>query len=100
MRDLLLPKTSERAILAHNSPESGECRIRLKAVGLKTAILSNGSPDLLGAAVNKAGIGHLIDAAQTKQGWVCNSRTGRSSCRWGWIDAAQTEQGWVCNSTR
>jgi hypothetical protein len=26
MRDLPLPKTSERAILAHNSPESGECR--------------------------------------------------------------------------
>jgi hypothetical protein len=28
MRDLPLPKTSERAILAHNSPESGECRIK------------------------------------------------------------------------
>jgi hypothetical protein len=27
MRDLLLPKTSERAILVRNSPESGECRI-------------------------------------------------------------------------
>src|ERR1700730_4083494 len=35
---------------------------RLKAVGLKTAILSNGSPDMLGVGVNKAGIGHLIDA--------------------------------------
>jgi hypothetical protein len=23
-----------------------------------------------------------------------------STCRWGWIDAAQTKQGWVCNSTR
>ena len=35
---------------------------RLKAVGLKTAILSNGSPDMLDAAVNKAGIGDLLDA--------------------------------------
>src|SRR5215469_16333930 len=35
---------------------------RLKAVGLKTAILSNGSPDMLDAAVNKAGIGRLLDA--------------------------------------
>ena len=23
-----------------------------------------------------------------------------STCRWGWIDAAQTKQGWVCNSAR
>src|SRR6516162_6114441 len=38
-----------------------------------------------------------IDAGQTKQGWVCNSPTGRSTCRWGWIDADQTQQGWVCN---
>ena len=34
----------------------------LKSVGLKTAILSNGSPDMLDAAVNKAGIGNLLDA--------------------------------------
>ena len=34
----------------------------LKSVGLKTAILSNGSPDSLDAAVNKAGIGDLLDA--------------------------------------
>ena len=34
----------------------------LKSVGLKTAILSNGSPDMLDAAVNKAGIGDLLDA--------------------------------------
>ena len=30
MRDLPLPKTSGRAILARNSPESGECRIDLR----------------------------------------------------------------------
>jgi 2-haloacid dehalogenase len=35
---------------------------RLKAAGLKTAILSNGSPDMLDAAVDKAGIGGLLDA--------------------------------------
>jgi hypothetical protein len=40
-----------------------------------------------------------IDAGQTEQGWVCNSRNGRSTCRWGWIDTDRTEQGWVCNST-
>jgi hypothetical protein len=43
MRDLLLPKTSERAILAHNSPESGECRLnalyRQGGGGLRTLFL-------------------------------------------------------------
>jgi hypothetical protein len=38
-----------------------------------------------------------IDADQTQRGWVCNSRTGQSTCRWGWIDANQTQRGWVCN---
>jgi 2-haloacid dehalogenase len=35
---------------------------RLKAAGIKTAILSNGSPDMLDAAVSNAGIGPLLDA--------------------------------------
>ena len=36
MRDLPLPKASERAILAHNSPESGECRLnRLERSGVE-----------------------------------------------------------------
>ena len=35
---------------------------RLKASGLKTAILLNGSPGMLVAAVNEAGIGDLLDA--------------------------------------
>ena len=35
---------------------------RLKAAGLKTVILSNGSPDMLDAAVEKAGIGGFLDA--------------------------------------
>ena len=43
-------------------PEVPEMLERLKAAGLKTAILSNGSPDMLDAAVNKAGIGDFLDA--------------------------------------
>ena len=35
---------------------------RLKAAGFKTAILSNGSPDMLDAAVDKAVISDLLDA--------------------------------------
>ncbi len=34
---------------------------RLKAAGLQTAILSNGSPDMLEGAVRSAGIGELLD---------------------------------------
>jgi 2-haloacid dehalogenase len=43
-------------------PEVPAMLQRLKAAGLKTAILSNGSPDMLDTAVNKAGIGALLDA--------------------------------------
>lgn len=35
---------------------------RLKAAGLQTAILSNGSPDMLDGAVSSAGIGQYLDA--------------------------------------
>src|ERR1044072_1270912 len=35
---------------------------RPKAAGLKIAILSNGSPRMLGAAVEASNIGHLLDA--------------------------------------
>ncbi len=34
---------------------------KLKAAGLKTAILSNGEPNMLEAAVNAAGLGSLLD---------------------------------------
>lgn len=34
----------------------------LKAAGIKTAILSNGSPDMLKAAVDNAGLGTVLDA--------------------------------------
>ena len=43
-------------------PEVPAVLQRLKVAGLKTAILSNGSPDMLDAAVNSAGIGDLLDA--------------------------------------
>lgn len=43
-------------------PEVPEMLRRLKASGLKTAILSNGSPAMLEAAVTSARIGDLLDA--------------------------------------
>ena len=43
-------------------PEVPAMLKRVKAAGLKTAILSNGSPDMLDTAVNNAGIGDLLDA--------------------------------------
>src|SRR5690242_10169062 len=41
-------------------PEVPETLKRLKAAGLKTAILSNGTPAMLRAAVEGSGIGQLI----------------------------------------
>jgi 2-haloacid dehalogenase len=43
-------------------PEVSEMLKRLKAAGLVTAIRSNGSPDMLDAAMKKAGIESLLDA--------------------------------------
>ncbi len=43
-------------------PEVKEVLGRLRAGGLKTAILSNGAPDMLAAAVNNAGIADDLDA--------------------------------------
>jgi 2-haloacid dehalogenase len=43
-------------------PEVPDMLKRLKAAGLKTAILSNGSPEMLEAAVKNAQIGDLLDA--------------------------------------
>jgi len=42
-------------------PEVKDMLAALKAAGLKTAILSNGSPDMLDAAVKNAGIVDLLD---------------------------------------
>ena len=43
-------------------PEVRAILQRLTAAGLKTAILSNGSPQMLGAVVKKAGIAEFLDA--------------------------------------
>jgi 2-haloacid dehalogenase len=43
-------------------PEVPDMLKRVKAAGLKTAILSNGSPQMLEAAVRNAKIGDLLDA--------------------------------------
>ncbi|MBI3706157.1 MAG: haloacid dehalogenase type II [Proteobacteria bacterium] len=43
-------------------PEVPDMLKRLKAAGLKTAILSNGSPKMLAAAVANSGIGDFLDA--------------------------------------
>ena len=43
-------------------PEVPETLRRLKAADLRTAILSNGTPDMLDAAVGNAAIGDLLDA--------------------------------------
>ena len=42
-------------------PEAADMLARLKGAGFATAILSNGSPDMLAAAVASAGIGALLD---------------------------------------
>jgi 2-haloacid dehalogenase len=42
-------------------PEVPSVMQRLKAAGLRTAILSNGTPAMLEAAVNRAGLGALLD---------------------------------------
>jgi len=43
-------------------PEVAETLTRLKTAGFRLAILSNGSPAMLSAAVNNAGISALLDA--------------------------------------
>lgn len=43
-------------------PEVPDMLERLKAAGVTTAILSNGAPAMLAAAVDNAKIGHLLDA--------------------------------------
>ncbi|MGF1611933.1 MAG: haloacid dehalogenase type II [Kiloniellales bacterium] len=43
-------------------PDVNDCLIRLRQAGKTTAILSNGAPDMLQAAVDSAGLGGLLDA--------------------------------------
>ena len=42
-------------------PEAGKALTRLRNDGLRTAILSNGSPDMISAAVRSAGLDGLLD---------------------------------------
>jgi len=43
-------------------PEVPDVLSRLRAKGLRCAVLSNGSPRMLEAAVDSAGVGHLLEA--------------------------------------
>jgi 2-haloacid dehalogenase len=43
-------------------PEVPQTLSRLRAAGRRTAILSNGAPDMLGAAIDSAGIADALDA--------------------------------------
>src|SRR5256714_13853157 len=49
-------------------PEAAEMLRRLKTAGMTTAILSNGSPAMLKAAVDNAGIGGVLDAVPSVEG--------------------------------
>lgn len=42
-------------------PEATKALEQIKEMGMNTAILSNGTPQMLDAAVKSAGIGHLLD---------------------------------------
>lgn len=46
-------------------PDVRDCLERLRGAGLKTAILSNGAPAMLEAAVDHAGIADLLDDVQS-----------------------------------
>jgi len=48
-------------------PEVSDMLAALKEAGMSTAILSNGSPDMLDAAVQSAGIGGLLDEVLSVQ---------------------------------
>lgn len=58
LRDRLL----ECYLTLHAYPEVPETLQRLRDAGIKTAILSNGSPDMLNAVCDSTGVGALMDA--------------------------------------
>jgi 2-haloacid dehalogenase len=61
--DTALHHTLMQAYLALDAyPEVRDTLRRLRAAGFKTAILSNGSPTMLDAAVRSAGLAELLDA--------------------------------------
>jgi hypothetical protein len=66
MRDLPLPKTPERAILAHNSPESGECRFSTLVPGgvtLNEFASNTGVPGVTNFPVGFAFAGNCLAVA-------------------------------------
>lgn len=64
-RDLSDPAIRERLLQLYRDlaayPEVPAMLKSLKQMGLSTAILSNGSPDMLAAAVTSAGVGPVLD---------------------------------------
>ncbi|MBM7850636.1 2-haloacid dehalogenase [Methylopila capsulata] len=68
-----LSAEARRALLAaylelSTYPEAKDVLRKLKAQGAKTAILSNGSPDMLTSAVAAAGLADLLDATLSVDG--------------------------------
>ncbi|MGE0117208.1 MAG: haloacid dehalogenase type II [Dongiaceae bacterium] len=59
------PETRARLLESYRQlnayPEVGDMLTAIRAVGLKTAILSNGAPAMLQSAIDSAGIGGLLD---------------------------------------
>jgi len=71
-------------------PEVPDVLKRLKQAGLRTAILSNGSPRMLAAAVTAAGLGSLLDSglsvetvarAGLADAFVCSGPCGPTAAR-------------------
>ena len=64
--DMANPELRERLLALYWElsafPEVPEMLKGLKAAGIQTGILSNGSPDMLSGAVESAGIGDMLDA--------------------------------------
>lgn len=64
--NITAPETRERLLALYWElaayPEAPAMLAALKAHDLNTALLSNGSPDMLGGAVTSAGVEHLLDA--------------------------------------
>jgi 2-haloacid dehalogenase len=58
----LRPKLLEAYLSLEAFPDAREALTQLKSRGVRLAILSNGSPGMLDAAVNASGIGKLLDA--------------------------------------
>jgi 2-haloacid dehalogenase len=58
----LIAEIADAYLSLHAYPDVAETLRRLRANGIATAILSNGSPEMLAKGVAAAGISHLLDA--------------------------------------